>query len=96
MMGLQLNHVSKRRPWGEGLLYLDSLISPLEIYLILLKYLIDPMNHTHIWQVSPQLTPINPQRTGTELSRFNKVNIMAADALAPYVARTSAAMILTI
>ena len=29
------------------------------------------------------------------LSRFNYVNIMAADALAPYVARTSAAMILT-
>ena len=37
----------------------------------------------------------NPKRAGTELSRFNKVNIMAADALAPYVARTSAAMILT-
>ena len=32
---------------------------------------------------------------GTELSRFNYVNIMAADVLAPYVARTSAAMILT-
>ena len=32
---------------------------------------------------------------GTELSRFKYVNIMAADALAPYVARTSAAMILT-
>ena len=28
-------------------------------------------------------------RAGTELSRFNLVNIMAADALAPYVARTS-------
>ena len=38
---------------------------------------------------------INPERAGTELSRFNYVNIMAADALAPYVARTSAAMILT-
>ena len=37
----------------------------------------------------------NPQRAGTELSRFNYVNIMAADALAPYVARTSAAIILT-
>ena len=37
---------------------------------------------------------INPYRAGTELTRFNKVNIMAADALAPYVARTSAAMIL--
>ena len=33
---------------------------------------------------------------GTELFQFNLVNIMAADALAPYVARTSAAMILTI
>ena len=32
---------------------------------------------------------------GTKLSRFNYVNIMAADAMAPYVARTSAAMILT-
>ena len=38
----------------------------------------------------------NPQRAGTESSRFNWVNIMAADALAPYVTRTSAAMILTI
>ena len=37
---------------------------------------------------------INPQGAGTELSRFNIINIMAADALAPYVARTSAAMIL--
>ena len=36
----------------------------------------------------------NPWRT--ELSRFNKDKIMAADALAPYVARTSTAMILTI
>ena len=32
---------------------------------------------------------------GIELSKFNEVNIMAADALAPYVARTSAAMLLT-
>ena len=38
---------------------------------------------------------INPYHAGTELSRFNKVNIMAAGALAPYVAKTSAAMILT-
>ena len=39
---------------------------------------------------------INPQRAGTELSRFNQVNVISADALAPYVARTSAAMTLTI
>ena len=39
-------------------------------------------------------TLINPYRAGTELTRFNYVNIMAADVLAPYVARTSAAMIL--
>ena len=37
---------------------------------------------------------VNPYRAGTELTRFNYVNIMAADVLAPYVARTSAAMIL--
>ena len=37
---------------------------------------------------------IYPYRAGTELTRFNYVNIMAADVLAPYVARTSAAMIL--
>ena len=37
---------------------------------------------------------VNPYRAGTELTRFNKVNIMAADALAPYVAWTSAALIL--
>ena len=39
---------------------------------------------------------INPKRAGTELSQFTYVNVMAADAPAPYVARTSAAMILTI
>ena len=39
---------------------------------------------------------VNPKRARTGLSRFNQVNIMAADALAPYFARTSAAMILTI
>ena len=32
---------------------------------------------------------------GAELSGFYKVNIMVADALAPYVARASAAMALT-
>ena len=37
---------------------------------------------------------VDPQRVGTGLSRFNYVNIIAADALAPYVARTSAAIIL--
>ena len=35
-----------------------------------------------------------PWRAVTELSRFNLVNIMVADALAPCVATTSAAMIL--
>ena len=39
---------------------------------------------------------INPYRAGTELSRINYVNIMAADVLAPFVGRTSAAIILTI
>ena len=39
---------------------------------------------------------INPYRAGTELIRFNIVNIMVADALAPCVTRTSAPMILTI
>ena len=39
---------------------------------------------------------LNPLRAGTELTPFNYVNIMVADALTPYVARTSAAMILTI
>ena len=37
----------------------------------------------------------DPYHAGTELSQFNWVNIMAADALAPNIARTSAAMILT-
>ena len=36
------------------------------------------------------------KRAGTELSQFNLVNIMAADALTPYVARTSAAMVLIV
>ena len=39
---------------------------------------------------------LNPQRAGTELTRFNYVNIMVADALAPCVARTLAAMVLII
>ena len=46
-------------------------------------------------QHSDSLTvSFNPQGARTELTRFNWVNIMAADALAPCVARTSAAMIL--
>ena len=49
------------------------------------------------WIRFGSLPPINlnPYSVGTELSQFNYVNIMAADAMAPYVARTSAAMILT-
>ena len=39
---------------------------------------------------------LNPYRAGTELTRFYLVSIMAADALAPYITRTSAAMILII
>ena len=42
------------------------------------------------------IKPLPESRVGNELSRFNKVNVMAAEALAPYVARTSAAMILII
>ena len=37
----------------------------------------------------------NPYHAGTELSRFNWDNIIAADAPAPSTARPSAAMILT-
>ena len=44
--------------------------------------------------VLARIMTFNPYRAGTELTRFNYVNIMAADVLAPYVARTSAAMIL--
>ena len=38
---------------------------------------------------------VNPHHAGTELSWYNEANTMAADALAPCVARSSAAMILT-
>ena len=38
---------------------------------------------------------VNPYHAGTELFRFNIVNIMVADALATQGARTSAPMILT-
>ena len=41
------------------------------------------------------LRNFNPLRAGTELSRFNYIDIMATDALAPYVAMTSAAVLLT-
>ena len=44
---------------------------------------------TFFWQV------LTLKHAGTELSRSNYVNIMIADALAPYIARSSAAMILT-
>ena len=37
-----------------------------------------------------------PYHTGTELFRFNIVDIMIADALASRVAKTSACMILTV
>ena len=37
---------------------------------------------------------IKTWRAGTELTWFNKVNIMVVDALAPCVAKTSAGMIL--
>ena len=50
---------------------------------------LDQIRFTIIYQLS-----FNPYRAGTELSRFHYINIMADDALAPYVARTSAAMIL--
>ena len=36
----------------------------------------------------------NPERSGAELIWFNIVNIMAADALAPSIAKTSAGMIM--
>ena len=39
---------------------------------------------------------LDPYRAETELSWFNLVNIMSADALAPYVARILAAMILSV
>ena len=41
-------------------------------------------------------TKMNTLALNVRGSRFILVNIMAADALAPYVAKTSAAMILTI
>ena len=51
---------------------------------------------THLLMlISKNQILINPKRTGTQLSWFNKVNIMVADALAPCVARTSAPMIFT-
>ena len=49
---------------------------------------------TLICVIRPQL--VNPYCVGTKLIRFSIANIMAADALAPCVARPSAALILTI
>ena len=56
------------------------------------------MSHK-LWLLSEpilEMCNINPYCAGTELSRLNLVNVMAADALAPYVARASAAMLLTV
>ena len=40
-----------------------------------------------------RLLNINPWRAGNELIRFNIANVMVADSLAPFVARTSAPMV---
>ena len=50
------------------------------------------MTHRILQKKIRSTSSVNPYQAGTE---FNIVNIMAADALAPWVARTSAPMILT-
>ena len=58
------------------------------------RYQRTPDQHSTVsWH--PIWNMIKPYRAGTELIRFNIANIMAADALAPCVARASAPMILT-
>ena len=64
-------------------------------HLYIEQHLIWMASYLHYFNAVLVNSLFNPKRAGTELSRFNYVNIMAADALAPYVAMTSAAMILT-
>ena len=52
----QIISESLRSDQGWGLLKLCSLISPQAKFSILQKYLLDSLNHIHIWQVSPQLS----------------------------------------
>ena len=52
----QIISESLRSDQGWGLLKLRSLISPQAKFSILQKYLLDSLNHIHIWQVSPQLS----------------------------------------
>ena len=59
------------RPQGWGLLKLRSLISPLAKFSILQKYLLDSLNHNHIWQVSPQLRCGDPCQISTRYSIAN-------------------------
>ena len=50
-------------------------------------------NHNKNIIKSFSMHTFNPDHAGTELSRFNNINIMVADALAPCVTRTSTPMI---
>ena len=91
MLELKLIHVDKKSVWqlSLGLLY-PYLYIPFkdeEPTGVTCRY-----NKISRWIA---VTRLNPYRAGTKLSRFNKVNIIAADALAPYIARTSTAMVLT-
>ena len=52
----QIISESLRSDQGWGVLKLCSLISPQAKFSILQKYLLDSLNHIHIWQVSPQLS----------------------------------------
>ena len=62
MLGLKLNHVSKRGyrggggGWGEICLFVCSLISRLEKFSILQKCMLNSLNRIHTWQVSPPLS----------------------------------------
>ena len=53
---------------------LRSLISPQANISILQKYLLDSLNHIHIWQVSPQLSsPVKYKRVFDNAEKNRKI-----------------------
>ena len=62
--------------------------------------LVDTWNHSGWLEsqrvIQPVICRINPSGDGDEIFRDNQVNTMVADVLAPCVARSSAAMVLTV
>ena len=82
------------KPIGRRSLESVSVCGTFTVYMGMIKTMYaDGLIHKCIQPLADAAEHFNPSRVGTGLFRFNTVNIMAADALAPSVAKTSAPMI---